>query len=478
MMLESIEHGPLVYPTFEENGQICNKRYAELTEKEQIQDDYDVQATNIVLLGLPPDVYSLVNHCQSAKYIWDRVKLLMQGTKLSYQERECKLYNEFDKFTSVKGESFHEYYLRFAQLIKYMHTIGMTMQQVKVNTKFLNDLQPEWSKFMTNVKLSKNMYNTNYDQLYAYLSQHEGHANEVRMLRERYLNHLALGQSFAGTGTTGNVTSSKAHESGQVLDEEQFEFLADPGITDVQVTWIIIPLNAAFQTDDLDAYDSDCDDIYSTKAVLMANLSSYDSNVLFAVPHHDTYQNDDMINQKSKTVNESLTAELERYKERVKTFEQRLNVDLSSQEKLIDSQMDDMIQNRNALKQEIDSLKQTLSKQVKEKESLLQTFTVFNKESKEKENKYMDKEIDLETKISKLDNIVYKVGQSAQTVHMLTKPQVFYDDTHKQALGYQNPFYLKKAQWIKPTLYDGNVISNKHDVIFVVDEEETLILEE
>ncbi|GJX52722.1 hypothetical protein Tco_0281091 [Tanacetum coccineum] len=90
----------------------------------------------------------------------------------------------------------------------------------------------------------------------------------------------------------------------------------------------------------------------------------------------------------------------------------------------------------------------------------------------------MDKEIDLEKKIKELDNIVYKVGQSAQTMHMLTKPQVFYDDTHKQALGYQNLFYLKKAQRIKPTLYDGSVISRQHDVIPVTDEEETLILEE
>ncbi|GKG14223.1 hypothetical protein Tco_0353823 [Tanacetum coccineum] len=73
-----------------------------------------------------------------------------------------------------------------------MHTIGMTMQQVQVNTKFLNALQPELSKFVTDVKLAKNMYTTNYDQLYAYLSQHEGHANEVRLLRERYLDPLAL----------------------------------------------------------------------------------------------------------------------------------------------------------------------------------------------------------------------------------------------------------------------------------------------
>ncbi|GKB99756.1 hypothetical protein Tco_0985893, partial [Tanacetum coccineum] len=90
----------------------------------------------------------------------------------------------------------------------------------------------------------------------------------------------------------------------------------------------------------------------------------------------------------------------------------------------------------------------------------------------------MDKEIDLEKKIKELDNIVYKVVQSAQTVHILTKPQVFYDDTHKQALGYQNPFYLKKAQWIKPTLYDGSVISKQHVASLVFDDEETLILEE
>ncbi|GJR87856.1 reverse transcriptase domain-containing protein [Tanacetum coccineum] len=205
-------------------------------------------------------------------------------------------------------------------------------------------------------------------------------------------------------------------ESSYVLDEEQLAFLADPRIADGQATQTTIPQNAAFQTDDLDAYDSDCDDISSAKAILMANLSSYDSDVL---------------SKENKIVNESLTAELERYKERVKTFEQRLNIDLSSHEKFIDSQMDDMIRNRNALKQEIKSLKQTLSKHVKEKESLLQTFTVFKKESKEKENKYMDKEIDLEKKIKEPDNIVYKVGQSAQAMHMLTKPQVFYDDTHK-----------------------------------------------
>ncbi|GJX64773.1 hypothetical protein Tco_0299116 [Tanacetum coccineum] len=85
---------------------------------------------------------------------------------------------------------------------------------------------------------------------------------------------------------------------------------------------------------------------------------------------------------------------------------------------MIDSQMDDMIKEKIALKQQIDLLEQNLSNLIKEKEYLLQTFTVFKNESKEKESKYMDKEIDLEKKIKELDNIVYKVGQSAQTVHI------------------------------------------------------------
>ncbi|GJW99570.1 hypothetical protein Tco_0183484 [Tanacetum coccineum] len=140
--------------------------------------------------------------------------------------------------------------------------------------------------------------------------------------------------------------------------------------------------------------------------------------------------------------------------------------------------MDDMIKEKLALKQQIDSHEQNLSNQIKENEFLLQTFTVFKNESKEKENKYMENEIELENKIKELDNIVCKVGQSAQTVHMLTKPQVFYDNTHKKALGYQNLFYLKKAQRIKPTLYDGSVISSQHAASHVIDDEETLILEE
>nr|GEU85057.1 hypothetical protein [Tanacetum cinerariifolium] len=173
MMLDLIDNGPLVYPTVKENRKTRPKKHFKLTEAQQLQDECDVQVTNINLYGLPSDMYALVNHQKAAKDIWDIVKMLMKGTELSYQERECRLYNLFDKFAHVLGETVYEYYWRFSQLINDMHTIGMTMQQVQVKT-----------------------------------NQHEQHANEVRISHERYQDSLAF---VANTPTLYNPSQSPQH---------------------------------------------------------------------------------------------------------------------------------------------------------------------------------------------------------------------------------------------------------------------------
>nr|GFB25096.1 hypothetical protein [Tanacetum cinerariifolium] len=83
VILNSVKNGPLVWPTIEqENETVRPKTYEELSDKEKLQADCDLRATNIVLQGLPPDVYALFNHHKVSKDIWDRVKLLMQGTSL------------------------------------------------------------------------------------------------------------------------------------------------------------------------------------------------------------------------------------------------------------------------------------------------------------------------------------------------------------------------------------------------------------
>ncbi|GKA62040.1 hypothetical protein Tco_0761559, partial [Tanacetum coccineum] len=82
MILESVEHGPLIWPTIEENGVTRTKKYAKLSPTEKIQADCDMKAINITLQGLPTDIYSLVNHHRVAKDVWKKVQLLMQVSSL------------------------------------------------------------------------------------------------------------------------------------------------------------------------------------------------------------------------------------------------------------------------------------------------------------------------------------------------------------------------------------------------------------
>ncbi|GJZ44696.1 hypothetical protein Tco_0591951 [Tanacetum coccineum] len=72
----------------------------------------------------------------------------------------------------------------------------------------------------------------------------------------------------------------EAQRNGKLLNEEELEFLADPSIAEGPVTQLVITHNASYQADDLDAYDSNYNEISTAKAVLMANLSSYGSDVL------------------------------------------------------------------------------------------------------------------------------------------------------------------------------------------------------
>ncbi|GJX98441.1 hypothetical protein Tco_0355460 [Tanacetum coccineum] len=210
MILASVEKGPLVWPSITKDGVTRLKEYVKLTPAEAIQADCDIKAINIILQGLPTEIYALVSQHHVAKDLWEKIKLLMQGTSLTKQERECKLYDEFDKFTYKKGETLHKYYLRFTLLLNDMNIYNMPLEQFQVNTKFLNTLPDEWSKFVTDVKLVKDLHTTNVDQLHAYLQQHERHANEVRLMHERNSDPLALSSQFVTPYQTQQFTTSQS----------------------------------------------------------------------------------------------------------------------------------------------------------------------------------------------------------------------------------------------------------------------------
>nr|GEU84612.1 hypothetical protein [Tanacetum cinerariifolium] len=534
-----------------------------MLQTEAIQADCDVKATNIILQGLPLEVYALVN----------------------------------------------------------TH---------KVNTKFLNTLPPEWSKFVTDVKLVRDLHTTNVDQLHAYLGQHGYHANEVRLMHKQTLNPLALVSqhqlnrptyqhhqesyhqpqfqqqastypsspyvtsyhtpqfvsqgpassnlpisylvndipltinrnaymasslapqndyalivyhpsefsspetelvvsvfqkgddpidainrmmsflTIVGRHNSMSAGSSRPFASGlgeasgkqMVLQEVELEFLADPGMAESSSNQNIVTTNDAYQADDLDAYDSDCDELNSTKIALMANFSHYGSDNLAEVNNQDnrtnhlihqetqvsstseqstiltqsnteitsdsniisysqymnesqynTVQNsnlpalqDDLIlfvieklktqvvnctkiNQDNKHVNELLTAKLERY--------------INQERVLTEQKSNDKASTSYASSVEIKTLKHTLSEHLKEKESLDKKITLFKNDFQKEESRNIERELALE----------------------------------KQAFGFQNTCYLKKAQQLKPKLYDGGVIK-KSDAIVISDTEETLMLAE
>nr|GEV65159.1 DNA-directed DNA polymerase [Tanacetum cinerariifolium] len=384
MILESIENSPLLWPTVEEDRVTRLKKYFKLSAAEAIQADCDVKATNIILQGLPPEVYALVSTHKVAKELWERIQMLMQGTSLTKQERECKLYDAFDKFAYRKEETLRDFYLRFSLLLNDMNMYNMNLEQFQGDDPI--DVINHMMYFLTAVVTSRYPVTNNLLKTSSNPRQQatinngrvtiqpiQGRQNSVTAGSSR---PYALGSARAsGKGHMSKqctkpkrkrdaewfkdrVLLVQAQENGQVLQEEEIEFLADPGTTETSSNQYVITNNSANQADGLDAYDSDCDELNSTKTALMANLSHYGSDNLA-------------------------------------------------------------------------------------EESLEQKISLLKNDFQKEESKNIDKELALE----------------------------------KQALGFQNPCYLKRAQQLKPKLYDGSVIE-KSDAIVVHDSEETLLLAE
>nr|GFC01504.1 hypothetical protein [Tanacetum cinerariifolium] len=180
----------------------------------------------------------------------------------------------------------------------------------------------------------------------------------------------------------------KAQANGQVLLEEELEFLADPGTPESSSNQIVITNNAAYQADDLDAYDSDCDEINSAKIALMANLSRYGSDNLAENSTLPALQDDLILS----------------VIEQLKTQERVLN-ELKHDEKASTSYESS---------QEIKSLKHTLSEYLKEKESLEQKITILKDDFHKVESRNINRELALEKEVKELNNIVFKRNQSAQ----------------------------------------------------------------
>ncbi|GKA27465.1 hypothetical protein Tco_0713633 [Tanacetum coccineum] len=100
------------------------------------------------------------------------------------------------------------------------------------------------------------------------------------------------------------------------LAEEENSIFADPGLLEIQTSLTVYHPQCAYQAEDLDAYDYDCDELNSAKIALMVNLSRNGSDALTEAPA-------------CTIVNKALTTELDRYKEEVKDLKEMQNVENS-----------------------------------------------------------------------------------------------------------------------------------------------------
>nr|GEV50407.1 integrase, catalytic region, zinc finger, CCHC-type, peptidase aspartic, catalytic [Tanacetum cinerariifolium] len=228
--------------------------YSDLSPEEKDRYNADIRATNILLQGLPKDIYTLINHYTDAKDIWDNVKMILEGSKLTKEDRESQLYDDFEHFRQNQGETIHAYYVRFAKLINDMRNIKMTMSRMQLNSKFVNNMLPEWDNLIENLTnmlaLLTQSYKTFLPQTNNQLKTSSNTKNQATVQDGRVMVQNVQGRLNRGQGNNprgGGAAGYKEH---------------------------ITELGMLIQADDCDAFDFDVDEAPTAQTMFMANLSS------------------------------------------------------------------------------------------------------------------------------------------------------------------------------------------------------------
>ncbi|GJZ31426.1 retrovirus-related pol polyprotein from transposon TNT 1-94 [Tanacetum coccineum] len=310
-ILKSIDEGPFQIGTFRET----------LAEGNE----------GALHLGLPKDIYTLINYYTDANDIWDNVKMLLEGSELTKEDMESQLYDDFEHFRQNKGETIHDYYVRFAKLIHDMRNIKMTMSIMQLNSKFVNNMFPEWGRFVTGVKLNRGLRDSNYDQLTSSNIRNQatvqdgrvvvqnvqcrhnrgqannargvgavgyggalnkvgnanpGQARQIKCYNCNYMGHIARNCTQPKRPQNSkyfkdNMLLMQAQENGVALDEEKLLFIAggqdnviDEDVDEQPVQDLALNVDNIFQADDCDAFDSDVDEAPTAHTMFMGNLSS------------------------------------------------------------------------------------------------------------------------------------------------------------------------------------------------------------
>ncbi|GKB12433.1 putative ribonuclease H-like domain-containing protein, partial [Tanacetum coccineum] len=483
--------------------------------------------------------------------MWERIKRLMYGSEVTNHVRHSRLMDEFDKFAAKEGESLESVYERLTTLVNIMDRNNVRPISVSINTKFLNCLQPEWSKYVTMVRHNQTGHTVSYEQFYDSLLQFKPHIQASKAKRAtRNHDPLALiahsnasSQSHARYGGNGNRNAGRQNRNqafnvGNMNDKSNQivqripRTESNPGKENVQ----------CYNCNEKGHYARDCqkprvrDAKYFREQMLLAMKDEAESNL-------NTEENDFMLdNSFGDETLEELTAAVimmariqpaddnalteptydakaisevnvsHKAHEQVNHVKRKTIIHASDDDQ-IDSNIifdDPYVENNGGtsehdsndhdeyhniqilaynLEREIRADKDTIERILKEKDKIKSDFFKIENEKiiiqhetqlakkafKERENRYLEDIVDLEEKLSSHDRIIYKIGQSIQTIHMLGKtPNKVYDPFLKAGLGYQNPKRLKKAIAAQQKMYYGEMLYNTKLKIDLPNSKETL----
>nr|GFB65109.1 hypothetical protein [Tanacetum cinerariifolium] len=266
----------------------------------EITIEADDQAIQTILLGLPEDIYAAVDSCETAQEIWLRVKQMMKGFDIGIQDKKAKLFNEWEVFSSNEGELIESYYHRFLKLMNDLKRNKHFPEKIASNMKFLNYLQPEWSRHVTIVHQTKDLHTADYTQL-------NGNHNHIR-------NGNLVEARVEGNAAGQNGNQIRCYNCRGVEEYDLMAAAADlDEIKEVNANCILIAnlqqaSTSGTQTDSTPIYDTDgsaevhenCDDneIFNT----FTKEEQY-TKLLEPIPElHQVPQNDNVVISKDTSV--------------------------------------------------------------------------------------------------------------------------------------------------------------------------------
>ncbi|GJY99424.1 integrase, catalytic region, zinc finger, CCHC-type containing protein [Tanacetum coccineum] len=463
---KALDEGPYKFEMFIPN----NLTVPKLQTAEDLQGDallhYDaeMELMNLILLSIPNDIYNSVDACTSAQRTWKRVERLMRGTIQNKVDIETHFTNEFDQSVAEPGEALVSVYNRFAHLMNDLERNDMHFPIVTINTKFLNSLQPEWLKYVTQVRLTKRLTVDTFDDLFDYLQQFEKLVNVSRAKKlEKSHDTLAL---VAHTSVVDYVTHPMS-----VVDYED-EYQQDDVHTNSEdplaYAMLLLPqaITQKFSTPTNNR---------NTLTIQCYNCNGkghYARNCPEPRVRDSKYFMEQMLLAKKDEAGVILTNEQNDFlfddASRMEEIEElSANICLMARIQPVDNTSD--------VEPSYDSAFINVKDYKRQNEELQKTHSILKRQMSENEDRYHDTVLDLEAKLKKNVDLILKLGNSLQGMFMLgPKPLSVYDQQLKHGLGYLNPYTLKQAISQCPKLYLASSLGNSEISLNVRDTEDTL----